>query len=218
MSPSRACAARSAQLRTQVPGRAGPNCGIPARPKTPTRLPPRTARCAGVVVRRTHSLVCPRTIKLGRASASCTKHQRPAGSGAQAERQPAGCLALCHWADPAPGRREGQPHHRRVSHKGSRAAAARREDGLGLLGRRYSKRGLGREPGLPPQSLEVAVSLKGCVVAGWAVEAREAASLSRETSQPDEGRACVIINTTPATTQKKTEDAARREARTPLRS
>ena len=97
-----------------------------------------------------------------------------------------------------------------------RAAAARREDGLGLLGRRYSKRGLGREPGLPPQSLEVAVSLTRRVVAGWAVEAREAASLSRETSQPDEGRACVIINTTPATTQKKTEDAARREARTPL--
>ena len=74
-----------------------------------------------------------------------------------------------------------------------------------------------REPRVPPQSLEVAVSLKGRVVAGWAVEAREAASLSRKTSQPDEGRTCVIINTTPATTQKKTEDAARREARTPLR-
>ena len=45
---------------------------------------------------------------------------------------------------------------------------------------------------VPPQSLEVAVSLKGCVVAGWAVEAREAAS--RERPQPDEGRACVTIS------------------------
>ena len=208
MSPSRACAARSAQLRTQVPGRAGPNCGIPARPKTPTRLPPRTARCAGVVVRRTHSLVCPRTIKLGRASASCTKHQRPAGSGAQAERQPAGCLALCHWADPAPGRREGQPHHRRVSHKGSRAAAARREDGLGLVGSRHCPRGLGREPRVPPVAVAVAVSAKRRVVAGRAAAAGEAAAVSRAAALPDARGAGIALHAPPATASTEKKDTS----------
>jgi len=86
------------------------------------------------------------------------------------------------------------------------------------VGRRYSKRGLGREPGLPPQSLEVAVAIERRVVAGRAAAKGEAAAVSRKTSQPDEGRTSPTLNTTSAAASPEKTDAARREARTAVRS
>ena len=82
---------------------------------------------------------------------------------------PRPCQTPCHRTAV-----KGRPL-RREAVRGSLGAAA---DGLGLLGGGHCPRGLRREPRVPPQSLEVAVSLERCVVAGRETAEGEAAAVS----------------------------------------
>ena len=203
--------------RTHVPvPHAGTQCAIanPSRGQTVvktrrdqqrTRRRPATSPRAIRSVGWTHSLAAVHQFNEFRESCSGLKSLARSGARA-AGRSPRPCTP-CHRTDTDPGRRKGQPHQTSTglgrSQKAA-SAAARRRDGLGLLGRGYSKRGLGREPRVPPQSLEVAVSIERCVIARRETKAGEAAAVSRKTSQPDEGRARTTLHTTSATASKKT--------------